>query len=96
MEANVIVIVGAGPSGLASAKYARDCGFVPFVLEKETEVGGVWNPKSGLTWNSMRTNLSKYSCCFKDFPWEEEADMFPHTRAMHNYFVRYAKHFNLY
>lgn len=43
-DKKIVLIVGAGPSGIASAKHAIDHGFTPYILEKESEVGGVWNP----------------------------------------------------
>ena len=62
-------IIGAGPSGLMAAKYALANGFTPIVFEKNPGVGGVWNSENGAVWESMTTNLSKYTCCFKDHPW---------------------------
>lgn len=44
----------------------------------------------------MKTNLSRHSCSFIDFPWDEKSDMFPPTKVMQDYFVRFAKHFDLY
>lgn len=37
-----VVILGAGPSGLVSAKYAIEQGFKVTVYEQGEEVGGVW------------------------------------------------------
>ena len=39
-----ILIVGAGPSGLAAAKYAIQAGMKPIVLERRPDLGGVWHP----------------------------------------------------
>jgi hypothetical protein len=58
------------------------------------------------TWNEMRTNLSRYTCCFSDYPWsvafpeEEEKQQqdaqsffFPSTDQMHDYLKSYSHHF---
>jgi len=37
-----ICIIGAGPSGLATARAFRDHGLEFFVLEKHKDVGGIW------------------------------------------------------
>lgn len=37
-----VAIIGAGPSGIVSAKYAIEQGFKVTVYEQGEEVGGVW------------------------------------------------------
>ena len=85
-----ILVVGAGPSGLAAAKYALQAGMKPIVLERRSDLGGVWHPQYGYTWDNMTTNLSKYSCSFSDFPWEEGSDILPKSKDFFKYLKRYA------
>ncbi|UNI18977.1 monooxygenase [Purpureocillium takamizusanense] len=44
-QVNKIAIIGAGPGGLAAAKYLRAQGTFPLItiFEQQDEVGGVWN-----------------------------------------------------
>jgi len=46
-------------------------------------------------WNGMRTNLSKYTCQFTDFPWpdDDDASTFPTVEEMHDYLQSYADTF---
>lgn len=37
-----VAVIGAGPSGIVSAKYAIEQGFKVTVYEQGEEVGGVW------------------------------------------------------
>lgn len=37
-----VAVIGAGPSGLVSAKYALEHGFKVTVFEQSEEVGGIW------------------------------------------------------
>ena len=37
-----VCIIGGGFSGIISAKYCKDEGLVPFVLEKSRSPGGIW------------------------------------------------------
>ena len=90
-----VLIIGAGPSGIVSAKEAIDAGLIPIVLEKSSGIGGVWNQEAGSTWRSMSTNLSKYSCMFSDFPWTFETDTFPSSNDMLRYLNEYIQHFKL-
>lgn len=92
---NTVAILGAGPSGLVAAKYALEQGLEPLILEKNSEIGGVWNPSTGFTWNTMSTNLSKYTCSFSDLPWEKESPMFPSSSDMFNYLNKYASNFGV-
>jgi dimethylaniline monooxygenase (N-oxide forming) len=90
-----IAILGAGPSGLAAAKSALENGLEPIVFEKSDDIGGVWRLQTGSTWNSLRTNLSKFSCMFSDFPWPENTQEFPSQEEMYTYLQTYIKHFSL-
>lgn len=90
-----ITIIGAGPSGIVSAKSALEVGLVPRVLEKESDIGGLWNPYSGGTWESMSTNLSRFTCMFSDFPWKENSKDFPTKLEMYEYLNQYIEHFKL-
>lgn len=93
---STVAIIGAGASGLAAAKSAKEVGLEPTVFEKSKSVGGLWGPEGNGAWNSMATNLSRFSCMFSDFPWKKESKMFPHRSEVHKYLKGYAKHFGLY
>ena len=44
-------------------------------------------------WSGMRTNLSKYTCQYTDFPWPEEASTFPTGEEIHDYLQSYSDTF---
>ncbi|EGC36796.1 hypothetical protein DICPUDRAFT_46933 [Dictyostelium purpureum] len=91
-----IAIIGGGPSGLVSAKSALECGLVPTVFEKQENFGGNWAPNTTKAWNSLRTNVSKFSCAFSDFPHDiNDSDMFLPQEKVYNYLYNYAKKFNV-
>jgi dimethylaniline monooxygenase (N-oxide forming) len=90
-----IAIIGAGPSGLVSAKSAIECGLEPVVFEQASTHGGIWRSQGGFTWNSMRTNLSYLNNMFSDFPWATDTEDFPPQQAMYEYLEKYIAHFNL-
>jgi dimethylaniline monooxygenase (N-oxide forming) len=90
-----VAVIGAGPSGLAAAKCALEVGLEPTVFEAKGSIGGLWNQDSGFVWPDMRTNLSKWTCSFSDFPWQEGADEFPLSSAVVRYLERYAVRFDL-
>lgn len=91
-----IAIIGAGPAGLASGKACLEEGLKPIIFEKSSAVGGVWSKgHSGLTWQGMQTNLSKWSCMFSDFPWCDDIGDFPDGQQVAEYLERYADHFGM-
>ncbi|MES2198601.1 MAG: FAD-dependent oxidoreductase [Chlamydiota bacterium] len=90
-----VAIIGAGPSGIVAAKSAVESGLQPTILEKNSDIGGVWDPNQGSTWESMRTNLSKFSCMFSDFPWKASVGDFPLAFEVQNYLKDYIAHFKL-
>ena len=90
-----VIIIGAGPSGVVSAKSALECGLEPLVLEKADTLGGLWRPSNGLTWKSLRTNISRYTTMFSDFPWPPNSDIFPNQQDVYSYINSYVEKFEL-
>jgi len=90
-----LVVIGAGVSGLVPAKEALEAGLRVVVLEKSDDVGGLWHPKTGAMWDSMTTNLSKFTGMYSDFPWPEDTQAFPKHNEVYRYLKAYAKHFEV-
>ena len=79
MDKGSVLIIGAGMSGLAVARYLRPRGFRPLLLESHTGLGGQWNrqnPLSGV-WPEMRTNTARFVTRFSDLRYPEGVPMFP-------------------
>eukprot|EP00820_Chromera_velia_P009330 Cvel_21090.t1-p1 / transcript=Cvel_21090.t1 / gene=Cvel_21090 / organism=Chromera_velia_CCMP2878 / gene_product=Dimethylaniline monooxygenase [N-oxide-forming] 2, putative / transcript_product=Dimethylaniline monooxygenase [N-oxide-forming] 2, putative / location=Cvel_scaffold1950:5509-7101(-) / protein_length=531 / sequence_SO=supercontig / SO=protein_coding / is_pseudo=false len=92
-----VVILGGGPSGLATAaSLLHDHSFADFlIVEQSATVGGLWQQGSeGKTWEGMTTNLAKEKCQFSTLLHDEETPTFPSAAAMHAYFVKLAGPFH--
>ena len=92
-----IAIIGAGPAGLAAAKYLIQHGFNPTIFEQGDSVGGQWSggaAHSGV-WPSMRTNTSRLMTAFSDFPHGDDVAVYPSNREMHAYLLRYVQRYGL-
>ncbi|CAM9223648.1 unnamed protein product, partial [Ectocarpus sp. 8 AP-2014] len=91
-----VAIIGGGPSGLASAKACLEANLVPTVFERDLCLGGLWKAGSGgRVWSSLKTNLSKHTCCFSDFRWPVDTPDFPSSARLRQYIEDYAAHFDL-
>lgn len=92
-----IAIIGAGPGGLAAARWLKGRGFEPELFESASDVGGQWNcanANSGV-WPSMRTNTARMVTRFSDLDYDPHTPIFPHNRDVHAYLRRYAETFGL-
>ncbi len=89
-----VAIIGAGPAGLAALKSAREEGLEAVAFEAKDRPGGLWT-EPGLVWNSLRTNLSRYSCVFSDHPHDRTTPLFPEGRRVAAYLAGYAARFGL-
>ena len=71
-----VAIIGAGASGLISAKVLLDKGFDVRVFEKTNNVAGVWNysEQEGALYKSLRTNLPKEIMTFENAQVSYKAD----------------------
>lgn len=43
----------------------------------------------------MTTNNSKFTCAYTDYPWPEDAAIFPNTRDFYEYQNKFANHFGI-
>ncbi|HEY5410212.1 MAG TPA: FAD-dependent oxidoreductase [Caulobacteraceae bacterium] len=95
--ASTVAVIGAGPAGLAAARWLLAQGLEPVLLEASDGVGGQWratNPLSGV-WSDMRTNTSRVVTGFSDLDYPPGTAMFPHNREVLAYLEAYAARFGL-
>ena len=93
-----IAIIGAGISGLVSAKSLIEQGLRPIILEKSNRIGGLWNyGKEGGSplYNSLQTNVSKQMMGLSDFPFPDDYADFPTHQQVIRYVQLYAKTYDL-
>jgi hypothetical protein len=96
-----ICIIGAGPSGLATAKNLLQAGFRNFtVFEKNDRVGGNWiySTRSGHSsvYESVRSISSKTLSQLEDFPFPAYYPSYPSQSLLLKYFESYAARFGLF
>lgn len=94
-----VCIIGAGCSGITTAKRLQDHGIAYDQFELSDDVGGNWyfrNPNGrSAVYESLHIDTSKTRLQFEDFPVPEEWPDFPSHRLMHDYFRAYVDHFGL-
>ena len=90
-------VIGAGPSGLAAAKNLLEHGIQVEVLEREADLGGVWNyaQPGGRVYRSTYMISSKRGTEYPDFPMPRGIPPFPHHAQVLQYLRDYAAHFGL-
>jgi cation diffusion facilitator CzcD-associated flavoprotein CzcO len=85
-------IIGAGPSGLASARAFARAG-IPFdVLERGDDVGGIWNIEAtdSPMYESAHFISSKTQSAFDGFPMPASYPDYPSWRQIHEYLRAFA------
>ncbi len=85
-----IAIIGAGISGLVTARILAAAGHSVRVLEKAQQIGGVWNPERH--YPGLRTQTPRDCYAFSDFPMPRDYPEFPSASQMHRYLQSYADH----
>jgi dimethylaniline monooxygenase (N-oxide forming) len=89
-----VAIIGSGPAGLVSAKYAVENDIVPVIFDRKNIPGGLWSSGTAI-WDDMHTNVSKYSVQFSDLPHTKEVGVIPSARDIYNYLLEYIRVFQL-
>lgn len=88
-----ITIIGAGLSGLVTAKTLLEYGYEVQVFEKENEIGGVW--ASCRHYPGLTTQNTRDTYAFSDFPMPGHYPEFPTGTQMLEYLKNYAITFGL-
>ena len=90
-------VIGAGPTGLATARTLQKRG-LPFTgFELHADVGGLWdiaNPQSTV-YESAHLISSKRMTEFTEFPMADSVAPYPRHDELHRYFGAFADHFDL-
>jgi cation diffusion facilitator CzcD-associated flavoprotein CzcO len=94
-----VCVIGAGCSGITTAKRLKEHGIAYDQFDLSDDVGGNWyfrNPNGrSAVYESLHIDTSKTRLQFEDFPVPEEWPDFPSHRLMHDYFRDYVAHFGL-
>src|SRR3954447_9242084 len=83
-------IIGAGVSGLATAKVFLSAGHAVTVFEQRDTLGGVWAPAR--RYPGVRLQTTRHTYCFSDFAMPSHYPEFPTGQQLHEYLGAYAKH----
>jgi len=92
-----VCIIGAGSSGLAAAKTFSERG-IPFdCLEREGDIGGLWNEatNTGVVYDTTYLVSSRRYTGFEDYPIPEEYPTYPSHRETLAYLRAYAMNFGI-
>jgi len=92
-----VCIIGAGASGLASAKVLHERS-IPFdCFEMGSDIGGVWRYENdngrSAAYRSLHINTTKSHMQFSDFPFPDDVPQYPHHTQILTYFQNYVAHF---
>jgi hypothetical protein len=87
-----LLLIGAGPTGLAVGKALREAGIGVVQVEATDHVGGNW---AHGVYTTAHIISSKRTTELPDFPMPDDYPDFPSAQQMRVYFERYAERFGL-
>jgi cation diffusion facilitator CzcD-associated flavoprotein CzcO len=96
-DTDKVCIIGAGSSGLAAAKTFNERG-IPFdCLEREKDIGGLWNEatETGVVYETTYLVSSRKYTGFGDFPIPDDYPVYPSHRQALAYLRDYAQSFEI-
>lgn len=93
---DTVGIVGAGPAGIALARFLISEGLEPTLFEATGGLGGQWsaNPAISGVWPGLCTNTSRTLTAFSDLP-PADGVLYPDNRELLAYLQRYADQFGV-
>ncbi|GJZ81999.1 probable indole-3-pyruvate monooxygenase YUCCA10 [Tanacetum coccineum] len=91
-EKTTVIIVGAGPSGLATAACLNQQAIPYIILEREDCIASLFNKKS---YNRLHLHLKKHFCQLPYFPFPKSYPTYVSRIDFLKYLDDYASHFNI-
>lgn len=92
-----VCIIGAGASGISTAKVLQEQGIDFDCYEKGSKIGGNWryNNDNGMSssYKSLHINTSKAKMAYSDFPMPDDYPEYPNHQQIIDYFEAYMAHF---
>lgn len=90
-------IIGAGASGIATAKALEDHDIGYDCFDKSTFVGGLWAAQSpwSAAYRTLHINSYRKDMEYADYPMPARLPDFPHHEQIYQYFNDYVDHFGL-
>ena len=92
-----VCVIGAGASGIATAKTLHQHGIAFDCFERGSGIGGNWryNNDNGMSsaYRSLHINTNRMVMAYSDFPMPVDYPMFPHHSQIIQYFDSYVDHF---
>jgi dimethylaniline monooxygenase (N-oxide forming) len=97
MSVPSVLIVGAGPSGLAALKEMLEAGLDVLAVDERPFFGGIFAPQSGVTYDNLHLTISNAFMAFSDFPPQDidKGIKYWSQAEYFDYLARYVKHFQL-
>ena len=93
MEIKQICVIGAGISGLVTAKTFIEEGYDVTIFEKQKGLGGVW--EKSRTYPGLATQNTGDTYSFSDYPMPASYSEWPTAEQMRNYLDSYAQNFGV-
>jgi dimethylaniline monooxygenase (N-oxide forming) len=92
-------IIGAGAAGLSAARHLVQSGVAVTIFELGSRIGGLWvyENDNGLSpaYASLHLNSENRVTAYRDFPFPDDAPLYPDHAAVARYLESYADTFNL-
>jgi cation diffusion facilitator CzcD-associated flavoprotein CzcO len=92
-----IAVIGAGPAGLAAARFVAEQGLQPTIFERGRYFGGIWasEPTNPVVYQDLVTNIPKV--CMQSFDLDFPSDLPSYIRGadLGRYICSYAEKFGL-
>lgn len=73
---NRVAVIGGGLSGILAGQELTKLSCNPKIFEA-SKPGGLWESNRNRTWDSLKTNLSKYTCVVSNHDWPGHVAEFP-------------------
>ena len=90
-----VLVVGAGPSGLAALKEMKEAGIDAIAVDSASDFGGVFSPASGMTYDELYLTTTNMFMAYSDFPPKDEKVKYWSKQEYYEYMASYVEHFNI-